>query len=397
MPSSLCLEGEEEPDESANPDFDEAKPQTTTLPAPSFPPAAPVTAQQTPTTLSQQPTMQRSTNIPVSTGITPVSTCSHRERMPSRAVCDILAGKAEGYTVPGAMLMNSRCEGEPESKSDEEVEAAIAALDVPEDDFEYALATEISNAEALEPRTLTEACARVDWPLWNEAIHEELEMLCSAGTWVFEAAPLHANIVGSKWVFKAKKDAVGNVVRYKACLVTQGYSQVPGVNYFNTYAPVAKLPSVCAVLAIANRQNMELHQVDIKGAYLNSDLNDDEVIYMRPPPGYAPEGLNSHVLCLKHMLYGLKQSGRQWYQKLTWIFVDSMGFVHCDVDQAVFFKHANPDLTIIIVHVDDCMIAATSLALITDFKERLCAHVEVTDLGELHWLLGIEIKHDCTH
>jgi len=74
-----------------------------------------------------------------------------------------------------------------------------------------------------------------------------------------------------------------------------------------------------------------------------------------------------------------------------------MGFVRCDVDQAVFFKHADPDLTIIIVHVDDCTIAATSLALITDFKERLCAHVKVTDLGELHWLLGIEIKRNCTH
>jgi len=189
--------------------------------------------------------------------------------MPSRTVRDVLADNAEGYVVPGANANEFWSEGERghegelESKSDEEVEAAVVALDVPEDDFEYALAVEISKTEALEPRTLIEARARADWPRWNEVIKEELETLRAAGTWVFEAAPPNANVIGSKWVFKAKKDAAGNVVRYKARLVTQGYNQVSGVNYFNTYAPVAKLPSVLAVLAIANRQNMEPHQVDI--------------------------------------------------------------------------------------------------------------------------------------
>jgi len=112
----------------------------------------------------------------------------------------------------------------------------------------------------------------MDWPLWNEVISEELETLHAAGTWVFEAAPLNVNVVRSKWVFKAKEDTTGKVVRYKACLVTQGYSQVPGIDYFDMYAPVAKLPSVQTVLAIANHQNMELHHVNIKGAYLNGNL-----------------------------------------------------------------------------------------------------------------------------
>ena len=84
---------------------------------------------------------------------------------------------------------------------------------------------------------------------------------------------------------------------------------------------------------------MELHQVDIKGAYLNGDLTAAEVIYMKPPPGYALKDLGMRVLCLCQTLYGLKQSGRHWYQKLTTIFVDSLSFSCCKVDQAIFYQH----------------------------------------------------------
>ena len=91
---------------------------------------------------------------------------------------------------------------------------------------EYAMAADISEEEALEPRNLAEAKARPDWPLWEKAIAEELATLKEAGTWELVDAPEGANIVGSKWVFRAKKDAAGNVVRYKARLVAQGFSQV---------------------------------------------------------------------------------------------------------------------------------------------------------------------------
>ena len=106
---------------------------------------------------------------------------------------------------------------------------------------EYAMAAEIREAEALEPQTLSEAKCCSDWPLWEKAINEELETLHQAGTWELTEAPPDANIVGSKWVFRAKKDAAGNIIQYKACLVAQGFSQVPGVDYFDMFAPVAKL------------------------------------------------------------------------------------------------------------------------------------------------------------
>ena len=90
-----------------------------------------------------------------------------------------------------------------------------------------------------------------EWPQWEQGFHEELATLQKASTWELVDPPQGANIVGSKWVFHTKKDAAGNVVHYKACLVTQGFSQVPGIDYFNTYAPVTKLASIRTVLALA--------------------------------------------------------------------------------------------------------------------------------------------------
>jgi hypothetical protein len=140
-----------------------------------------------------------------------------------------------------------------------------------------------------------------------------LATLEAAGTWVLEEPPPGANIIGFKWVFKAKKDAVGIIAQFKACLVAQGFSQINGVDYDDTYAPVARLPSSRAIIAMANRLSLELHQVDIKGAYLNGELNNNEVLYMHHPPGYKPRDARAHVLRLRKTLYGLKQSGQRWY------------------------------------------------------------------------------------
>ena len=167
-----------------------------------------------------------------------------------------------------------------------------------------------ANAEALEPTSITEAQRRPEWPQWEHGIHKELATLHKAGTWELVNPPAGANIVGSKWVFRAKKDAASNVVCYKARLVAQGFLQVPGVDYFDMYAPVAKLASIHTVLALAARQDLELHQVDIKGAYLNGELTDGECIYMRQPPGYGDPTHPKRVCQLCKTLYGLKQSGR---------------------------------------------------------------------------------------
>jgi hypothetical protein len=153
--------------------------------------------------------------------------------------------------------------------------------------------------------------------LWEKAIHEELAFLKEAGTWNLVDPPTDANIVGSKWVFHAKKDTAGNIVCYKACLIAQGFSQVPGVDYFDMFVPIPKLTSICTTLTEATSHDWEIHQIDIKGAYLNGELTLDEKIYMQQPPRYPAPNSSGKVCGFAKTLYSLKQSGCCWYQKLV--------------------------------------------------------------------------------
>jgi Reverse transcriptase (RNA-dependent DNA polymerase) len=261
--------------------------------------------------------------------------------------------------------------------------------------LEHTLTAETSDAEALEPHMLVEAKCHPDWPLWEKAIDEELATLRATGTWRFEEALPRANVIGLKWVFKVKKDTVRNVTHYKACLVAQRYSQIRGINYNDTYAPMAKLASSHAIIAMANQLNLELHQVNIKGVYLNGVLTENKMLYMQHPPGYKLPDAGGCILRLVKTLYGLKQSGQHWYQRLTEIFT-TLDFTQCSVDQAVFYRlnARQQELIAVAVHVNNCTITATSLHLVNDLKDGLWKHVEVTDLRKLHWMLGIKVKHD---
>jgi len=144
-------------------------------------------------------------------------------------------------------------------------------------DEELAIVLETSEAEGLNLSSFADAKYRPDWLDWE---NEELTVLQDVKIWVLVDPPPCANIIGSKWVFCVKKDADGNIACKKTCLVAQGFSQVPGADYFNMYAPFACLATIHTVLALAACHNMELHQIDIKGAYLNRELTDDKVIYM---------------------------------------------------------------------------------------------------------------------
>ena len=365
-----------------------------------LPPATPPSPTLTqPSTLSSHP----SSSAPSSTsGIVPnLQERPVRNRKPAPVLRDLLEGvtaassrRSDPRIPVGTQLPGGFGEETEEAGGAWSAENAFEALEDSEW-LEHVLVAEIAAAEALEPYTLAEAKRRPDWPLWEKAIGEELATLRAAGTWRLEEAPPGANVIGSKWVFKAKKDAAGNIARYKARLVAQGFSQIGGVDYDDTYAPVAKLASSRAIIAMANRLRLILHQVDIKGAYLNGVLRDDEVLYLRHPPGYMAPDAGKRVLRLQKALYGLKQAGRRWYQTFTAILVE-LGFTQCSVDQAVYHKSdaAARELMVLAVHVDDCTIAASERKLVDDFKARLSKHVEVTDLGELHWMLGIEVKRD---
>ena len=294
---------------------------------------------------------------------------------PSKKVADLLK---DGALAPGI-----------QKPSDDWAVVVVGCVD------EYVFVAEIGAAEALEPQSLAEAKSRPDWLLWEKAVDEEMKSLQDAGTWEVVEMPKDVNIIGSKWVFKAKKDAAGAVVRYKAQLITQGFLQVPGVNYFDTFAPVTRLASICTVLAFAAAENYETGQIDIKSAYLNGELTNDEVIFMKQAPGYevVEEGKGVLVYRLRKSLCGLKQAGRCWYQKLVDI-MSKLGFERCEGDQAVFYRRSErvDVLIVVLVHVDDCMNVGKSQALIDRFKVEITKSIDITDMGSLHWILGIKVR-----
>jgi transposase InsO family protein len=272
------------------------------------------------------------------------------------------------------------------------------ALDanLPSLDFAYlADCEELFEASVTEfqddPKSLTQARSRSDWAQWQDAMDREIATLEKAGTWITVSRPANKNIVGSKWVFRIKRNADGSIEKYKARLVAQGFTQKFGVDYFDTFSPVAKLSSFRIILAIAARNDWDADTFDFNGAYLNGELDDDEEIYMKPPPGYISEG--EQVKRLLKSLYGLKQAGRKWYDTLFRALTD-LGFQVNDADPGVFSSHFDNHTTILAIHVDDCLISGSSPELIADYKQKLNSRYPLTDLGPVHWLLGIKITRD---
>ena len=311
----------------------------------------------------------------------PETPCIQRIRKPSRYVCDLQSiGFATGFANRSAIPEGLQVLVEKSQQRDEVIE-------------EVTLVVDIGDVKPFKPKSLADVKQHPDWPNWEHKICEELKTLEDSGTWELTDSPPGANIVGSKWVFLLKTRCCQSYC-YKARLVAQGFSQVEEVDYFDTYAPVAKLASLHMILALAAHLNLELHQVDIKGAYLNGVLTDDEVIYMCQLPGYPYPNSSGKVLQLHKTIYGLKQSGWCWYQKLTEICTEALGFQCCNVDQAVFYRHDDKVIVVMAAHVDNCMITAYPHKLVDEVKQKLGTQVMVTDLDELPWLLCIDVSHD---
>jgi hypothetical protein len=252
----------------------------------------------------------------------------------------------------------------------------------------------MSNACGLEPQSLNEAMKSPDWPRWKEAMDEELGALEAHKTWDIVDKPRNTNIVGCRWTFVMKKDAAGNIVRYKACLVAQGFSQVEGVDFFDTYAPVAKMATIQSVLALAARYNHEIHQVDIKNAFLNRKFEDNEIIHMKLPPGIEITKDGGKVLKLLKPLYGLHQSIRHWYSHLWRILREGLQMKRCEVGQAVFYGREEGGIIVIVAHIDDLTIITSSMELMREVKEALKKALKISDMGEIHWILGFSVERN---
>jgi len=231
-----------------------------------------------------------------------------------------------------------------------------------------------------------------DWLSWKGAMDCEIQSLQQAGTWETVLCPLGKNIVGCKWVYRLKQKADGSIDKHKACLVAWGFSQIYGVDYLDTYSPVAKLASFWTILTLAAHFDWEVECFDFNSAYLNGELEDTEEIYMEQLPGYE-EGSKDFVKQLRKALYGLKQAGRRWYDTFKRELAD-LGFHASAADPRVFYTRIWGNILIVTAHVDNCAMTGNSGRLITVYKAKLNDKFPLTDLRPIHSLLGIEVTRD---
>ncbi|KAI0992481.1 hypothetical protein K3495_g15704, partial [Podosphaera aphanis] len=246
------------------------------------------------------------------------------------------------------------------------------------------------NGDDKLPNTIQEAREHLDCKNWMEAAEKELETLKEKRTWELVDPPVGANVIGNRWVFTKKYDENGNLFKYKARLVAQGYTQGYIYDYSDTFSPVIRFDSFRLVLAIAAYHGLELGQVDIKGAYLNGNLSED--IYMKQPKGF--EDGTGRVCHLIHTLYGLKQSGREWNKTLKSFLVEEAGYTQLIKEHGLFFRSDKNGYDIIAVWVDDFLIASTDKNRLNLVKREICNKWEATDLGEPKLLLGIQVERD---
>ncbi|RVW54511.1 Retrovirus-related Pol polyprotein from transposon TNT 1-94 [Vitis vinifera] len=236
------------------------------------------------------------------------------------------------------------------------------------------------------PQNIQEA---FKYPKWKTAVDEEVRALEKNGTWEIADLPRGKKPVGCKWIFTVKYKADGNVDMYKARLVAKGFTQSYGIDYQETFAPVAKLNTVRVLLSLAANLDWSLHQLDVKNAFLNGDL--EKEVYMDIPAGLETTSNFNKVCRLRKSLYGLKQSPRAWFERFTKV-VKGYGFVQCQSDHTLFVKHfPEGKLAIIIVYVDDIILTGDHEEKIDLLKKLLTKEFEIKDLGNLKYFLGMEI------
>jgi len=252
---------------------------------------------------------------------------------------------------------------------------------------------------------------------WKNAIAEEIKSLIKNDTWEIVDRPRNRNIVSSRLILRHKLKSDGTLERRKARLVARGFSQRPGIDFYETFAPVARLGSIRMLTALAAQNDMKIHQLDITTAYLNGII--EEEIYMEMPDMLEEslklimknkkensnirskakcmlENLNENKVCrLRKSLYGLKQAGRQWNKRFDEK-LRSMDLKRCTSDPCVYYAKQGEDMILVAIYVDDVIIISKNVVSISKFKMDLMKEFEIRDLGEIHYCLGIEFeKSDC--
>ena len=207
---------------------------------------------------------------------------------------------------------------------------------------------------------------------------KEIEALKVNNTWTLTPLPLGKSVIGYKWVYRVKYLPNGTIERYKAGLVAKCFTQKYGLDYSETFFPVAKLVSVRIVLSLAAVKGWFLHQMDVNNAFLHGELLED--VDMCLPPGFHSKG-EHHLVCkLNKSLYGLKQASRQWFEKF-YSTILQMGFVQSKSDYFLFTHTQGASFIVLLVYVDDILLTRNNVDCVNNLKKVLDAKFGLKDLG----------------
>ena len=221
-------------------------------------------------------------------------------------------------------------------------------------------------------------------PSWHSVMIEEMDALNGNSTWNLVHLPTGKKAIGCRWVFAIKVNPDGSVARLKARLVAKWYAQTYGVDYSDTFSPVAKMTSVRLFISLAATHNWDLHQLDIKNVFLHGNLQDE--VYMEQPLGFVGQGEIRKVCRLRKSLYGLKQSPRAWFSKFSHA-VEKFGLQKSKSDHSVFYWNSSSGIILLVVYVDDIVITGSDSTGISSLKSFLHGQFHTKDLERLRYFL----------
>jgi hypothetical protein len=254
----------------------------------------------------------------------------------------------------------------------------------------------LGNGEVLlldnnEPATYAEAMMDLDSEKWQVAMRSEIDSMGENQVWNLVDPPDGVRPIECKWIYKNKKDMDGNVNIYKARLVAKGFRQVQGVDYDETFSPVAMLKFIRIILAIATYFDYEIWQMDVKTAFLNGNLDED--MYMIQPEGFV-DSINAGKICkLQKSIYGLKQVSWSWNIRFDEV-VKGFGFHQNEEEACVYKKGSGSVIVFLILYVDDILLIGNDIPMLEFVKASLKKSFSMKDLGEAAHILGIRIYID---
>ncbi|KAJ9548148.1 hypothetical protein OSB04_020691 [Centaurea solstitialis] len=238
----------------------------------------------------------------------------------------------------------------------------------------------------VEPLKVADALADPDWFM---AMQEEINQFVRLKVWRLIPRPEGKSIIDTKWIFKNKKDEDNIVVRNKARLVAKGYRQQEGIDYNETFAPVARIEAIRMFLAYAAHKDFTVYQMDVKTAFLNGVLKEE--VYVSQPEGFVDQNHPDHVYILDKALYGLKQAPRAWYDSLSQFLVES-GYSKGKIDNTLFIKREGEHIMLVQIYVDDIIFGSTCPNFCDTFSKLMMTRYEMSMMGELNFFLGLQFK-----